>query len=177
MPSSFYIAKQKGFNRIPFTIPKFQHYSQTDRFYIEHITRYLGNVYIRPGILYDIDRMNTKLQLSHKWEQRCTAYEIKFASPITVFEEYSFKDEGKELYEALLDKALLVAGDMSSGEILSYMKPISIIPKDQIIRIKKIGYNAHPLDFKSLNFSRGCALYHLVVDSPLKNRNLYNIVY
>ena len=41
---------------------------------IEDITRYLGNVHIRPEILYDIDRMNSKLQLSHKWKQRCTAY-------------------------------------------------------------------------------------------------------
>ena len=83
--------------------------------------------------------MNTKLQLSHKCERRCTTYEVKLASPITVFEEYSFEDEGKDLHEALLDKALLVAGDMTSGEIFAYMKPISIIPKDQIIRIKKIG--------------------------------------
>jgi hypothetical protein len=56
-----------------------------------------------------------------------------------LFEEYSFKDEDKDLYESLLDKALLVAGDMSSGEIFAYMKPGSVISKDQIICIKKIG--------------------------------------
>ena len=48
-------------------------------------------------------------------------YEVKFASPITLFEDYSFKDDDKDLYEALLDKALLVAGDMSSGEVFGYI--------------------------------------------------------
>ena len=90
-------------------------------------------------ILYDIDRIDPKLQLSHKWKQQCIAYEVKFASPITLFEDYSFKDDDKSLCEALIDKALLVAGDMSCGEIFAYMKPQSVISKDQIISVQKLG--------------------------------------
>ena len=112
--------------------------------YIEDITRYLGDVHVRPEVLCDIDRINSNLQLSHEWEQRCTAYEVKFASPLKLFEEYSFKEKNEDLYESLIEKALLVAGEMSNGEIFAYMKPVSVIPNNQIIGIRKIGRNANP---------------------------------
>lgn len=42
-------------------------------------------------------------------------------------------DEDKDIYETKLDETLLVAGEMSSGEILEYMMQVSEIPKEQII--------------------------------------------
>jgi len=46
--------------------------------YVEDVSRYLGQVHIRPEILCNLDQLFPKLKLSQNWAKRCNRYEIKF---------------------------------------------------------------------------------------------------
>lgn len=106
--------------------------------YLKDITRYLGNVHKRPEILYNIDQFAPKLNLSYKWMKQCKSYEIKFMTSFNQFEKYTFMDDDRSTLEALLDKALCVAGNMVCGEAFGYLKPLSIVEPEQILQYKEL---------------------------------------
>jgi hypothetical protein len=93
--------------------------------FVEDISRYLGHVHMRPEILYNIEQLCTKLDLSQNWAKRCKSYEVKFASHIDLFEDYSFRDDDRPFTIALLDHALCIAGEVSNGEDYAYLSVVN----------------------------------------------------
>lgn len=107
-------------------------------FYIKNISRYLGQVHLRPEILHNIDELFPRLKLSQKWCQQSKSYEIKFYAPINDFATYSFCEEGQSVCLSMINEALEVASDMNMAEIFAYLKPSAIIPYKNILYINEI---------------------------------------
>ncbi len=104
-------------------------------FNIEDIEEYLGNVHLRPEILYNIDELIGSHELSYEWCRRCKCYEIKFYGKLDDFAKYSFPNDNKTVQTNLIDMSLEVIADCVCGEIFAYLKPSSVISYENIIEI------------------------------------------